>query len=77
MSESLGGSVCFQACVVSIKRIKHVPLTSTTAPADDAQLYTYHAHHFIFSFTYYPPFASIAKGEVFVLLYVFTRHSLV
>ena len=26
---------------------------------------------------YYPPFASIAKGEVFVLLYVFTRHSLV
>ena len=26
---------------------------------------------------FYPPFASIAKGEVFVLLYVFTRHSLV
>jgi len=28
-------------------------------------------------FRCYPPFASIAKGEVFVLLYVFTRHSLV
>jgi len=34
----------------------HVPLTSTTAPADDAQLYTYHAHHFIFSFTYFSLF---------------------
>ena len=34
---------------------------------------TCHAHQFIFSFlpVFYPPFASIAKGEVFVLLYVF------